>query len=82
MPHGSAEPQRAEIEARLQMAVARTAQNLSDTDLSMIRKQIARSLELRAGLRSVVLENHDEPEHGFDPAVMQTNGAPDQDRGR
>ena len=82
MPHGHAEPQRAEIEARVQMAVARTAQDLSDSDLSMIRKQIARSLELRAGLRSVDLENYDEPEHGFDPAVMHTHGAPDQDRGR
>jgi hypothetical protein len=71
MPPKSAEPNCAEIEARLQMVIARTAQTLSDADRAMIRKQIARALDLRAGLRAVALENHDEPEHGFDPAALQ-----------
>jgi hypothetical protein len=70
MPGETTDPHHAEIEARLEMVVARTSQTLNDADRALIRKQIARALELREGLRAVALENHDEPEHGFDPAAM------------
>lgn len=71
MPHEPTVPDIPEINQRLKVAMARTSQLLSDADMDAVRKNIARSLDLRRQLRAVALENHDEPEHGFDPRARR-----------
>lgn len=58
-----------EIEARLDMAVARTEQKLDDGAIQEIRRGIGHLLTLREAMRRVPLTNADEPPPAFDPAL-------------
>lgn len=62
----------AEVEARLRAASARTRQDLSEEDLATLRQKIGQYVKQRQAMRAVPLHNHDEPEHGFDPAATRS----------
>lgn len=79
MPRDATRRENAEIDARLQVAISRTSQILSEEETHLVRKNIAKSLDLRRQLRAVNLENHDEPEYGFDPGA---NRGPIVQKGR
>jgi hypothetical protein len=64
--------QDAELEARLNFARARSRRPLDDDEEAVVRARIKKALEYRQYLRSVPLENHDEPDLGFPVGAAET----------
>ncbi len=58
-----------EIAARLEMAAARTRQDLDDGAIQKIREGIDHLLTLREAMRRVPLSNAEGPPPAFDPAL-------------
>jgi hypothetical protein len=58
----------AELEARLTLALARASRSLAIEEVSLVRQRIEKSLAQCQVMRSVALENGDEPDPVFDPA--------------
>jgi len=56
-----------EIEARTQVVAARAHRSLTSDELTLVRAQITRDLELRDEMRTLPLANGDAPDSGFLP---------------
>jgi len=63
-----------EIEARVALALARANSKLTGSEADIVRDRIARSIEHRHQLRTLSLENQDEPAHGFDLGFLSRPG--------
>lgn len=59
----------AEIEARLNVVVARAHRPLTGDEIALVRKRIERDLKQREEMRALPLANGDAPDSGFNPRV-------------
>lgn len=59
----------AEIEARLNVVVARAHRLLTGDEIALVRKRIERDLMQREEMRALSLANGDAPDSGFNPRV-------------
>ncbi len=63
-----------EIEARVALALARANRELTGSEAGIVRERVSRSIEHRKQLRTLSLENQDEPAPGFDPESFSHPG--------
>ncbi len=65
----------AEIEARLNLALARAHRPLTSDERALVRERIERDVENREEMRTLLLANGDAPDSGFNPANIVPGGA-------